>query len=397
MPRRQRDTDVVVVGAGPAGSTTALLLARAGLTVTLLDQHAFPRAKACGDCISPGANVILERLGVWNDILAAQPGLLQGWALSADGGRAFGSMFAGGLRSVALPREKLDAILLAAAEKAGARVVTGARVTDVLRDSAGRVVGVHARHDGNVLTIPARLTVGADGLRSRIARRLGALARAPRLRKVSLTAHVGGVPDVRDIGEMHVRDGTCLGIAPVDGARTTCNVTVVFPARTAGGDRVSMMRSALRRFSERDLSHLIADDTAILASGPFDWPTRQIAFPGAVLVGDAAGYYDPFTGQGIYQALRGAELLAGYAAAYVCTDRMDELNSYAARQRSLVAPARRIQRAIEFVCARPRLASFAFGRLERAPQTAGRLIDVIGDLRPGRDLLSPRLLARLLA
>lgn len=376
---------------------TALLLARAGFAVTLLDQHAFPRAKACGDCVSPGANVVLQRLGVWDDILAAQPGLLRGWTLSADGGSAFTSTFGGGLRSIALPREKLDAILIAAAEAAGAQVLTGARVTDLLRDPSGTVAGVHARHCGDVLQIPARLTVGADGLRSRIARRLHALARAPLLRKVSLTAHVSGVANVRDIGEMHVRGGACLGIAPVDGTRTTCNVTVVLPARTAArSDRASMMRSALRRFPERDVSQLIVDHTPILASGPFDWPTRQIAFAGAVLVGDAAGYYDPFTGQGIYQALSGAEMLAEHAAAYVRAGRMEALNSYAARQRSLVAPARRIQRVIEFVCARPGLASFAFGRLARAPETAGRLIDVIGDLRAGRDLLSPRLLARLL-
>lgn len=377
---------------------TALLLARAGFSVTLLDQHVFPRAKACGECISPGANTVLQRLGVWDDLIAAGPGMLQGWTLSSDGASAFTSRFEGGLRSLALPREKLDAILLAAAQSAGAQVVTGARVTDLLRDPDGTVSGVRARHAEDVLRFPARLTVGADGLRSRVARRLHAVARPPVLRKISLTAHLSGVPGVLEIGEMHVRNGCCLGIAPVNRARTTCNVTVVFPAdAVTRGDRVSMMRSALQRFPERDVSYLVREDTHVLASGPFDWPTRQIAFPGAALVGDAAGYYDPFTGQGIYQALSGGEMLAEHAAAYVRFGRSEALNSYAARQRSLVAPARRMQRAIEFVCARPRLASFAFGRLARAPETAGRLIDVIGDLRPVRDLLSPRLLARLLA
>jgi flavin-dependent dehydrogenase len=285
-----------------------------------------------------------------------------------------------------MERARLDAILLEAARDAGVNVRTGARVTDLVR-SGRTIAGVNATIDGEVTRISARVTIGADGLRSRVARRLAAHARRPRLRKLSLTAHLRGVPNVRAMGEMHLRDHACLGIAPVEpGANPLCNITVVVSGKieARNGARPAtpgdMLRDALAGFPERDLSGLVANDTDVLASGPFDWPVRRVVHDGAVLVGDAAGYYDPFTGQGIYQALAGAELLADHLIT-------GELAAFESAYRALLAPARRIQHGIELVCSRPALARFAFARLAHTPRAAARLIQVTGDLRPARDLL----------
>jgi menaquinone-9 beta-reductase len=383
--------DVVVVGGGPAGSAAALLLARAGRAVVLLERREFPRPKPCGDCISPGANQILSRMGVLDRIAAARPALLNGWLLSSGRG-SFTSGFGSAVGAFALPRVVLDDILLAAARASGVQVVTRAHAQGLLRAASGSVRGVRASIDGELREFTAGLTVGADGLRSRVARLLNAHRRRPRLRKFSLTAHVRGVPAVAAVGEMHVRPGSCLGIAPVEaGSNPLCNVTVVVGAR---GDSRSMsrhdiMRAQLAAFVSRDLSALITDDDDILASGPFDWPTRRVAFDGAVLVGDAAGYYDPFTGQGIYQALAGAELLAHHVLA-------GRVHEYEPAYRALTGPARRVQKLVEFVCARPRFAGRAFASLAKTPELATRLIAVTGDLRPARDLLSPRLLPSFL-
>ena len=364
-----------------------MLLARAGQDVMLLEQHTFPRAKPCGDCISPGANTILERLGLLDAVLDAAPARLNGWQLAAGGSARFGSDFGDNVVSLAIERSRFDAILLDAARAAGVEVHTSARVTDLIRTADG-IRGVRASIGERARHIHAELTIGADGLRSRIARRLSAYQRLPEIRKVSLTAHVRGVPDVRTTGEMHVAAGMCLGIGPLeDSSDPLCNVTVVLqtasgePEPAPGGTRrTRMMRNALSAFPHRDLSGLITDDVVVLASGPFDWPVRRTVYNGAVLVGDAAGYYDPFTGQGIYQAIAGAEMLAQQIV-------NGDLNGYAKRHRDLVAPARRVQRGIEFVCARPLLANAAFRALAHSPRTAKRLVQVTGDLRPARDLV----------
>jgi flavin-dependent dehydrogenase len=370
--------------------------------VLLVERRQFPRAKPCGDCLSPAANRILTRIGVMPDVLRAGPALLEGWQLIAPDGSAFHARF-NDISSdplddtaLALRRDVFDRVLLDHAQAAGVRIMHDVQVTDVLRHADGAVAGVRARWYDQPVLIESRLTVGADGLRSIIARRLRAHARRPRLRKASFTVHVTHDSDSR-MGEMRVAAGACLGIAPVEagsGPRTH-NFTLVVNGRglaTRAGSR-TILREGLRTFG-------IAADiegAEILASGPFDWPVRHVVCDGAALVGDAAGYYDPFTGEGIYHALAGAELLAEQASAALAGPRADRaaLRTYAAEHRRLTRPARRVQRMIEFVCARPRLADLAFRRIGRRPHIARALVGVTGDIMPPRSLISPRLLMGL--
>jgi flavin-dependent dehydrogenase len=136
----------------------------------------------------------------------------------------------------------------------------------------------------------------------------------------------------------------------------------------------------------------------VLATGPFDWPTRGAVIDGAAVVGDAAGYYDPFTGQGIYRALRGAALLAETAdAALRAGDLSSEaLAPYEQARRSAFAPGTRLQRLIEVFISRPRLLGAMAERFRRSPELADALVAVVGDLQPVRSLWAPRTLARLL-
>lgn len=436
--------DVVIVGAGPAGAATARLLARLGHDVVLLDRHRFPREKACGDCLSAEATRLLSRIGLLDRVLDARPALLRGWRIVAPAGHDFVGTFSDtgphsgtplgafpNVRSAApsgmgssssssssnapsnalsIRRALFDAALVDGAKEAGARFVAPAQVTDLLRDGRGRVTGVRIRaDDGDPLTLRARLTIGADGLRSIVARRLDLVGRAPVLRKLSLSVHLPEVAGLADIGEMHLTDGACAGLAPITGideasAGRRANLTLVVDstrfARDVARDRDAFFARMIERFPRLAGRVPIADvlKAEVLASGPFDRPTRDVVVDGAALVGDAAGYYDPFTGQGIYQALAGAELLAAEADAALRSGDVSarRLRRYARRRAALVDEARALQRVIEFVLSRPALADLAVRRLARSPLAAEAIIAATGDLRPARSLLSPHIALDLL-
>lgn len=388
--------DVIVVGAGPAGSVASLLMARSGLDVLVLDRARFPRPKACGDCLSAAATDLLDRIGLLDRVRNAGAAAIRRWDIVAPDGTVATGRFPG-RPALALERGILDALLLDAAREAGARFRV-AHVTGLHRDGRGRVLGVRT---GSGETVAARLVVGADGLRSVVARRLGVIRRAPRLRKVSLTGHLPG-PHA-DHGEMHMLENGCIGLAPVGPGRW--NVTLVLDGnqalelRRAGADRA--FRDWVRRVPA--IADRLGAGTGerLLASGPFDWPTRAPVAHGAALVGDAAGYYDPFTGQGIYRAMAGAEILSRSVApaltgAAAGPDLDRALRAYARAERRLTGPTRRVQRLINAVMARPRVANAVLRRLAVATPAMDRLVQVTGDLRAPRSLLSPAVVSSLL-
>jgi flavin-dependent dehydrogenase len=415
--------DVAIVGGGPAGATAALRFARAGLHVVLVDRHAFPRPKPCGDCLSPQASRLLDEMDLLQGVEATGPAHLAGWRIIGPAGRSFDGRFAdvcGGdplvETALAISRSRLDAVLLDAARLAGACVRAGVRVTDVVEagptERMARIHGIGP--DGQALTLAAQLVVGADGLRSIVSRRMSP-PRPPRLRKVSLTAHLTGVDAPQDLGEMHLAAGSCAGIAPVTAPRTADvvhNVTVVADAgrfgREVACDPIGFFWRSLRQFAglagRFDRAAPAAGEAAgrgrtgwLLACGPFDRPVRRIVGRGVALVGDAAGYFDPFTGQGICHALDGARLLAGSTIGTLLRGAPLEssLAEYAARHRRLVRGPRLLQQVIEAIIGRPALADRAIDWLARTPAAGNALLAATGDLAPAATLVSPGMVLRL--
>ena len=392
--------DCVVVGGGPAGSTTALQLARAGFDVVLLERHEFPRAKPCGDCISPQANLLLDELGLLTAVQGLQPARLAGWRIHGARGDSFTARFCDYtnnpqvMHGIAISRARLDEVLLDSARAAGVRVHTGVRVQELLNGGpAIRGVRGRDREQQNV-EVTARLTVGADGLRSVVQRALGMNARRPKFRKVALSAHVSGIAGLSEFGELHLQDGACIGLAPIDAHCRSANVTLVVDAdrfgRSLAGKTMTSFQHHLTRFPAVLERFPLRQSLDFLASGPFDRPTSGLVARGAALVGDAAGYFDPFTGQGIYQAMAGARLLSRCAIEALRSGRTDQpLFEYERAQRHSNRDTIRVQRAIDAICARPRLADKCLQALSRAPAAATALLAVTGDLAPPLSLLSP--------
>ena len=417
--------DAVVVGAGPAGAATALLLARAGASVLLLDRARFPRDKACSEYLSPGATPVLERLGggILDAIERAAHAKLSGMKVVAPGGAAMCGHFVGGGEearpySFALPRTSFDTILVAAAARAGAEVRQAASVEDLVW--RGRAVaGVVARSgNGKRAMCLARVVVGADGLRSVVARRLG-LVRSSSPRRIAFTAHVSDVAGVDGVGELHVGEHGYVGMGPVGGGVTTVALVVPLSAVREGRrdyragffDELARFPGLAGRFDPRFLVH------EVLVTGPFaQWSRTPVARGGgALLVGDAADFFDPFTGQGIYSALRGAELaaeillpaFAGGVGGGIDPGRKpgvlqgSEPVPYAA-----LAPYRRarrrefagkwlLERLIGVGVGSPALTNRVVSRLARRPDLADLLVSATGNVVSARRVLAPTVLAQL--
>jgi menaquinone-9 beta-reductase len=398
------DADVIVVGAGPAGAVCAMLLARAGHHVLLLDRAAFPRPKPCGDCLSAGATAVLAEIGLLSGVRELPHGRITEWRIHGPGGALFTGRIANPPgHAMSIERAVLDNHLVAAATAAGARLQQEVRVDDVLRGASGAVTGV-LTSDG---PRRARLVVGADGLRSVVASRLGAVRRPPRLRKVSFTLHIDAPLVDGHVGEMHGLGDACIGAAPVRADGLRCNLTLVATTRRYQRDTARQARSQdpfsaadprrsfLRALLEAT-PHLLerlpegALKQSPLTSGPFDRPVRRVTFDGAALAGDAAGYYDPFTGQGVTHALRSAVLLARAADGALRSDDCSAaaLQPYARALAAVLRAPRLLQRTVEAVLSRPTVADAAIGRLARAPVAADALISVIGMTAPHDALFS---------
>ena len=401
-------SDVLIVGAGPAGSSLAWRLARSGIRVRVLDARAFPRSKPCGDSISPGATPILAEIGVVDALRAAGAAEISGWRVRAPDGTWFEGRYAEpGLAApqtgFALARSELDAILLRAATDAGAEFLPRRRAFDLLQRD-GRVVGVRARGpDGEVEDHPAGFVVGADGLRSRIARLLGGVRLGDRRRLVM----VGRFEGVREsaprnvhpttpggrLGQVRISRNGVLGYAPIGPHR--CNVTLVLPAadaRRVAADPYAFFHSTVRRYGALECiedGSLIGD---LEVTGPFEVTPRHRTAPGALLVGDAAGYFDPLTGQGVFRALYGARL-ASRAILEALSDPALEVASLGLYERNLdrsLVPSRRVQRMIDAVITRPELMGASARFLAEHPGIASLLIDVTGDRVPPGTLTRPR-------
>lgn len=400
------DADVIVVGGGPAGASTAFALASAGAKVVIIDRDRFPRDKPCAEYLSPQASRILNDMRVLEEVESRGPSRLSGMIVRAPSGRQLRGDFAAqhgfrGFRDrgLAIRRRVLDAILLDAARRAGSRVMERSRVIDVLRDARRRARGVVVVNDSGAREIVAPLIVGADGLRSIVGRRLG-LVRAGRFpRRIALVSHWRGIADVGEYGEMHVERDGYVGLAPVDDGLV--NVAIVIPASRAhaiGADRAHFVAAWLgqRRHLATRFSRAVRE-SAVVATGPFNVRARRAWAPGALLVGDAADFFDPFTGEGIYAALRGGELAASAALGTIAQPASDDaLREYERVRRAEFRGKWRVERLVGAAVALPALIERAADALSRRKDLADLFVGVTGDFVPAREVLRPSYLLALL-
>lgn len=337
-PRAGR-ADVVVVGARCAGAALALLLARAGHDVVLVDRSRFPSDTTSTHAFARGGVVQLQRWGLLDAVLDSGAPAVRTVSFYDRGTKDRRAIKdrAGVDLLVAPRRYVLDELLVTAAVAAGARLLSGTTVTGVRRDHRGRVSGVHLRDTAGAYEIRSRIVVGADGVRSQMARHLDAtVLEAYEPSGACLYAYVGDV--AWDGYEFHLgQDQTFGGVFPTHEGQAC--VWLIRPTGrlqdvlTAGADRGRAWLRALQQTLPELAERAHAGTVTSPVRGAVGLPNhrRTAGGPGWALVGDAGYHRDPITGHGMTDAFRDAELLAG-AAHRVLTGVEDDRAAMAAYQ-----------------------------------------------------------------
>jgi flavin-dependent dehydrogenase len=307
--------DVLVVGARVAGAATAMLAARAGLRVLVVDQSRAGKDTLSTHALMRGGVIQLSRFGLLDQLRAAgTPPIRRTVVRYGDREEVVELAPIRHCDALYAPRRTvLDPLLVAAAEQAGAEVRFGVRVTGLLRSPDGRVVGVSARdRHGRHVELRARITVGADGLRSFVARSVGAATYA--LGRNASALVLGYLDDLEVDGYQWLYgDGAAAGLIPTNDGQVCAWAAV--PAHRFDELRTSPDRGFASTFAA------VAPDWAEQVRGTrLRGPLRGFAgSPGFLrhpwgrgwaLVGDASHFKDPLSTHGITDALRDAELLA---------------------------------------------------------------------------------------
>ena len=313
-------TDVLVVGGRCAGAPLATWLARAGVPVVVADRASFPSDTLSTHVFQGGAIASLRRLGVLEEVLATgAPPVHRGRVRLGAGDDVLEAEVPMPASAPGLPamlcvrRIALDEILHRAAADAGATLLDGWSVTDLLRED-GRVAGIRLRtRDGEERTIRARVVVGADGRNSAVARMLGARSYSVLpTERFGYFAYYEGVPVEEPVVEI-VRDDRLYGFGcPADdGLYLAC----VMPPAEDHAEFAADVEAGW----EREVARLPGIGERVVRGRrvgrprglrPVDTFLREAAGPGWALVGDAGHFKDPSPGQGIADALRQAERLA---------------------------------------------------------------------------------------
>jgi flavin-dependent dehydrogenase len=392
--------DVIVVGGGPAGAAASVFLRQQGFDVLLLDAARFPRDKVCGEGVSPEAWRLLGAMGARDDVADLGPHPLRGMRVVAPDGTAFQGSYRRGdevLAGFALRRTRLDAALLGAARRAGVEVREGARVIGLL-ETGGGIAGVRLESGQ---PIPARWVLGCDGRWGVTARAVGGLRPARRFRRFALRIHLNGVAGLSNVGEMHVGHGGYCGLAPLpDGQANVAFVLDASAFRSAAGRLEAFAQETLeQRFPAiAARAREARPGGSPRAIGPLAVSVRRRARPGLLLLGDAAGFHDPFTGEGVTLALRSGELAAGPVGDALrgrCSTEAAAA-TYDAEYQAATRDKFRLNRLLQALVALPPLAIAVARRLRERPRTSDELVGIAGDFVPARRALGPRFVLELL-
>jgi len=331
--------DVAIVGGGPAGSSCAAFCAMAGLETLVLERARFPREKVCGDCLNPSCWRVLERLGLTQRVWGLSHSKLTSVDFIAiDGRKVSVNLPTGNHCELSIKRSLFDDLLLKRACELGAHVREGTTVTALVHDQDWKIETATRER------FRARILIGADGRNSTVARLRNLLPR-PERERVALQAHIP-LPlnfDQRIVLQF-LREGYS-GQAPVN--ENELNLCLVGKPSTI---------SRLRHWAQRQFE--IPANQRWRTITPLARSSVPCAHENLLFIGDAARVVEPFTGEGIYYALRSGELVARTIAKIISgKDRQSALREFSGASAEIYRGRLWINRLARTAVLSPRVAS----------------------------------------
>ncbi len=301
--------EAVIIGAGPAGSAAATLLARAGRRVLLIEKDRFPRSKVCGAFLSAQALPLFERLGVARQIETCGPEEIRAGRLALRSGSSVAFRLA--KPALGLSRYRLDHLLAAHAQMSGAQVWFGTRVLSAAPQNGGfRILCAPEAHENEVR---AAAVIGAWGRWDALDRDLGRSFLRDRTRYLGWSRDYENDPALAGEVRLYAFRGGYCGLSRVEGGAVNLAGIVSASCHKRLGtswDAVMVHARRENRALDADLSNLSPGPTGFLGTGPVFFTRKPCVERGILMAGDAAGFLDPFSGQGQTIALASGMLAA---------------------------------------------------------------------------------------
>ncbi|MDQ3665178.1 MAG: FAD-dependent monooxygenase [Acidobacteriota bacterium] len=326
---KSRDTyDVAIAGAGPAGTSAAIHLATQGVRVLLVEQTRFPRAKLCGEFISPECLRHFERLRVADQMISTGAATLTETVFYSRKGRSVkvpSEWFGANVRALGLSRAEMDQKLLERAKSAGALVLEETRASELILDG-GRVRGLRLKCGSEIEDHYALVTIDATGRTRALARKLHGRRKPEsrnRYRLVAFKAHLENTQVAEGACEIYFYPGGYGGLSSVEGgASNFCFIASAKDVRRCGSDPEAVIRESVFRNPRAAYTLAHAQARSEWLSVSLESFGRQALIPaeGLLTIGDAAAFIDPFSGSGMLIALESGEL-----AAWTITNQLEQM------------------------------------------------------------------------
>ena len=326
MDSHQNKFDVIIAGAGPAGSSAAIHLARKGVRVLLVEQKKFPRPKLCGEFISPECQKHFENLGVADTMSASQPAAITETVFYSSGGHhiTVPSSWFGGPAALGLSRAVMDNVLLRRAQDCGVTVLEGTTITEPILHAAS-VQGVRLKENGREHEYLAPLTIDATGRACILTRKLHRRKPKSKPSLIAFKAHLRNTRVAPNACEIYFYPDGYGGLSTVEGEISNlCFIISAEQVKRYSSNPEVVVREMVMKNRRAAYTLEQAQPVSEWLSASWERFGRRQPSPakGLLTIGDSAAFIDPFTGSGMLMALESGELVAD-----VIVRHRDNLNS----------------------------------------------------------------------